>query len=143
MAVTLGHQKVTQAEGKEVFVSADAAKPGEIIEYRAAYRNVGDQPLHRVEATLPIPIGTELLLAGVRQSGARASVDGARFETIPLKRKVKQPNGKEVEQLVPYAEYRFLRWNVGTLDPGKGAVYAARVRVNTALAEPLDQSPKR
>lgn len=130
LTVGLTHQKVAVADGKEVLVEADSAKPGDVIEYRAIYRNESNEVLQKVEATLPIPAGTVVLPASLLPSGARASVDGTRFQAIPLKRKVKQSNGKEVEQLVPYVEYRFLRWNVGVLDAGKSAIYVARVKVN-------------
>jgi uncharacterized repeat protein (TIGR01451 family) len=127
----LTHQKVaTQPDGKEALVAADAAKPGEVIEYKATYQNKGNAPLRRLEATLPVPVGTEVLPSSVRPANAKASLDGSNFQPIPLKRKVKQADGREVEQLVPYAEYRFLRWSVGTLEAGKELVYVARVKVN-------------
>jgi uncharacterized repeat protein (TIGR01451 family) len=128
LSVVLTHQKVVTRDGKEALVAADAAKPGEVIEYQAAYQNKGSAPLRRVEATLPVPVGTEVLPNSVRPSNATASLDGITFQPVPLKRKVKQADGKEVEQLVPFAEYRFLRWSVGTLEPGKELVYMAKLK---------------
>lgn len=129
LSVGLTHQKVATVEGKEALVNANSAKPGDVIEYRATYRNESSKLLQSVEATLPVPAGTAVLPTSLAP-GAMASVDGAGFQPIPLKRKMKQPNGKEIEVLVPYAEYRFLRWKVGSLDAGKAAVYVARVKVN-------------
>jgi uncharacterized repeat protein (TIGR01451 family) len=143
LSVVLTHQKVvTRADGKEALVAADAAKPGEVIEYQAAYQNKGGAPLRRVEATLPVPVGTEVLPNSVRPSNAKASLDGVTFQSVPLKRKVKQADGKEIEQLVPFAEYRFLRWSVGTLEPGKKLVYMARVKVNAEASSSPGQGSK-
>ena len=128
LSVALLHQKVTQSDGKEILVDATLAKPGEVIEYRAKYQNHTAKTLRRVEATLPIPPGTTVMPATAQPSGAWASVDGANFQIIPLKRKVKLSDGREIEQLVPFSEYRFLRWKVGALDAGQSAVYAVRVK---------------
>jgi uncharacterized repeat protein (TIGR01451 family) len=136
LSVALTHQKVALVDGKEALVEAKSAKPGDVIEYRATYRNESDKPLQSVEATLPVPVGTAVLPASLA-AGATASLDGSGFQPIPLKRRVKQSNGKEVEVLVPYSEYRFLRWKVGSLDSGKSAVYVARVKVNESGAAQL------
>src|SRR5689334_11247030 len=41
VAVELTAKRVTKDQGKEVLVAADEAKPGELLEYRALYRNDG------------------------------------------------------------------------------------------------------
>lgn len=135
LSVALLHQKVTQRDGKEVLVDAALAKPGEVIEYSAKYQNHTAKTLRRVEATLPIPPGTTVMPTTAQPSGAWASVDGANFQTIPLKRKVKLSDGREIEQLVPFSEYRFLRWRVGALDAGQSAVYAVRVKVDSGSSD--------
>jgi uncharacterized repeat protein (TIGR01451 family) len=142
LSVVLAHQKVAQgADGKETLVKADAAKPGDVIEYQAVYENIGKRPLSRVEATLPVPEGTELLPNSIRPGQAKASLDGVNFQAMPLKRKVKQADGKEVEELVPYAQYRFLRWSVGIMPPGAKAAYAARVKVSSQAVNLSQQNP--
>src|ERR1700743_3048605 len=45
---------VTQS-GKEKLEPADQIKPGEILEYRATYRNTSHVAAHDVVATLPVP----------------------------------------------------------------------------------------
>ena len=52
---------VRGADGKESFAPADNAKPGDVIEYVATYRNTGKQPIRNLEATLPIPHNTEFV----------------------------------------------------------------------------------
>ncbi len=124
--------KVTaSADGKEVFAPAPSVKPGELIEYRVDYRNKGDESARALEVTLPIPVGLEYLPSSAQPAGARASLDGKAYQAMPLKRMVKGADGKEVEQLIPVAEYRFLRWSASDLAAGKTARYTARMRVSS------------
>jgi uncharacterized repeat protein (TIGR01451 family) len=119
---------VVAADGKEGFAAADAAKPGDVIEYTATYRNTATQPVRNLEATLPIPANTELVSGSATPVGARAAVDSRSFDKVPLKRKVRR-GAAEVEETVPLAEYRALRWYPGELGPGRSIVFKARVRV--------------
>ena len=120
---------VRGADGKETFVSAGNAKPGEVIEYVATYRNATSQPVRNLEATLPIPANTEIVFESARPNAAKASVDSVSFAVMPLMRKVKRNGGKETEEPVPAREYRYLRWYPGELAGGKSAVFSARVKV--------------
>jgi uncharacterized repeat protein (TIGR01451 family) len=119
---------VQQADGKEGFAGAEAAKPGDVIEYTASYRNVSQQPVRNLEATLPIPANTELVEASPTPAGANASVDARSFEPMPLKRKVRR-GASEVDEAVPLRDYRSLRWYPGELPPGRTLTFKARVRV--------------
>lgn len=119
---------VVAADGKENLTGADAARPGDVIEYVATYRNTTRSPIRNVVATLPIPQNTELVAGSPRPVGARASLDGRAFAAMPLKRKVVR-DGREIEEQVPLREYRALRWSPGPIDAGQSVTYAARVRV--------------
>ena len=77
---------VVGADGKESFAAADAARPGDVIEYAATYRNTATQPVRNLEATLPIPANTELVPGSAAPAGAKASLDSRSFEQVPLKR---------------------------------------------------------
>ena len=60
LASELQARKVVKAaDGREELASADAAKPGDVLEYTATFRNTGKTTLTRVEATLPIPDNVE------------------------------------------------------------------------------------
>ena len=124
---------VVGADGKESFSAADAARPGDVIEYAATYRNTATQPVRNLEATLPIPANTELVPGSAAPAGAKASLDSRSFEQVPLKRKVRR-GAADVEETVPVREYRSLRWYPGELAPGKTLAFKARVRV-------LDDTP--
>lgn len=135
LSATLEAHKIVVADGKERVVAASEAKPGDVLEYRATYKNISDKPLKSVMATLPVPAtGVEYLVGSAIPTGVQASLDGAQFAPAPLKRLVKLPDGKPQQQLVPAAEYRFLRWPLGDLPAGASKVVSARVRV---ISEPV------
>ena len=119
---------VRGADGKESFAAADSAKPGDVIEYVATYRNTGKQPLRNLEATLPIPANTEFVPGSANPASAKASVDAKSYAAMPLKRTTVK-DGKPVEALVPARDYRSLRWFAGELPADKSARFTARVKV--------------
>lgn len=127
--VTLTRMKVVMVNGRESQVAAATAKPGDVLEEVATYQNRSTMPVRKLEATLPIPPNTELVMSSLQPSNASASVDGKTFSVVPLKRKVLQPNGVAVEQDVPLREYRFLRWFPGELAAGETLTVKARFRV--------------
>ena len=138
ISVSLASQKVqAQADGQEIRVSAEQAKPGDVLEYVATYRNTSTAGVRHLEPTLPIPAGLEFLPGTARPPPAKASVDGRVFEPLPLRRVVKLPDGRVEEQLVPLAEYRALRWAIGDLAAGQSTNIVARVRVSPGVIVPI------
>jgi uncharacterized repeat protein (TIGR01451 family) len=136
VAVELTANRVTKSQGKEVLASAEEAKPGELIEYRALYRNDGAGEAKGLMATLPIPRGTQYVAGSALPRRVEASLDGRTFAPVPLKRTVKTPDGRTVVQEVPVAEYRALRWPLGALPAKEQRAVSARVRVEpTPVAE--------
>jgi uncharacterized repeat protein (TIGR01451 family) len=121
------------SEVRESLEAAAQAQPGDTLEYVARYRNQSLVPVQQLEATLPIPQGTRLVLNTANPTNAakpapqRASLDGVRYAPIPLKRMVRQSDGREVEQLVPLEEYRYVRWSPQRLAPGADLSVSARV----------------
>ena len=133
--VQLTAQRVAvDARGREVLTPATEAKPGQLVEYRAAYRNPGATRVRAVQATLPIPEGTEYVVRTARPAPALASLDGRTFEAIPLTRKVRLSNGQTVVREVPASEYRYLRWSLGAIESGRTESVRARVRVSPLVA---------
>lgn len=128
---------VAASGASEGFASAGAVHPGDLLEYRARYVNHGDALARDVEATLPIPAdGVVYVADSARPRNVLASIDGKRFETIPLKRTVTLPDGRRQTEMVPLAEYRYLRWKLGDLAAGRDVTVVSRVRLN-----PLDVVP--
>jgi len=129
VAVELTANRVTKAQGKEVLVPADKARPGELIEYRALYRNDGAGEARGLMATLPIPRGTQYVAGSALPRGVQASLDGRTFAAVPLKRTEQLADGRAVEREVPVAEYRVLRWPLGALPAKQSRAVTARVRI--------------
>ena len=99
-----------------------------MIEYAATYRNSSRAPVSNLEATLPIPPHTEYLAGSAQPATAQASVDARSFSRQPLVRKANR-DGREIEEPVPFREYRYLRWFPGELRGGSSMTFTARVRV--------------
>jgi uncharacterized repeat protein (TIGR01451 family) len=129
VAVELTAARVTKSQGSEVLAPAEQARPGELLEYRAVYRNDGAREARGLMATLPIPRGTTYVPGSAQPRRVEASLDGRAFAPVPLKRAVKTPDGRTVVQEVPVAEYRALRWPLGALPSRERRTVVARVRI--------------
>ena len=131
VAIALNVKKVTvDAQGKEVLVNAPDTKPGDLLEYTAIYTNQSGKPVKDVVATLPVPANTLYASKSAKPAGARFSAGGD-FGDEPLTRKVKNKEGVEKTEPVPYADYRSVRWRIATLDAGRSATVSARVKVTS------------
>ncbi len=120
---------VPQKDGTEKLASADVAKPGDVIEYQATYSNEGKRAATNLNATLPIPAALSYVPNTASPGGFLASTDAQNFAPAPLKRAVKDKDGKTVMVMVPFLEYRALRWNVKQLAPGADFKVSARASV--------------
>ena len=129
---TLQAQRVDVVAGNAVRKPADAGKPGDVVEYTGTYRNVGTTAAGKLLATIPVPVGTTFVDGSVAPAGAQASTDGVRFAAMPLLRTVRQADGSTRQEPLPLAEYRYLRWELGSLAAGGEAVVRLRVRIDSA-----------
>jgi uncharacterized repeat protein (TIGR01451 family) len=130
LAISLIAKKVVlQADGKESLVAADRAFPGEMIQYDALYENQSAKPLTSVAPTLPIPVGMVFVPESASPAPSEASLDGRKFEPLPILRKVRTPSGEEMKVEVAATEYRALRWKAGDLAPGAKTTITARARL--------------
>jgi len=132
LKVTLDAKRVVTANGKESFQPAATARPGEVIQYQATYRNPSTHGVRQVLATLPIPQGMEYVARSAEPQQVLASVDGKSYAPVPLKRSVRLEDGREVQREIPTTEYRFLRWPLGDLGARGEESVKARVRVTPA-----------
>jgi uncharacterized repeat protein (TIGR01451 family) len=130
LTMTLVAQKVIKtSDGKEELKPADRAFPGEVVQYDTTCQNQTDKPMSNVQPMLPIPKGMEYLPSTAQLPPAEATLDGGRFEAIPIKRKYRLPDGTEEEREVPATEYRGLRWRIPEIAPGAKVTVVARVRI--------------
>jgi uncharacterized repeat protein (TIGR01451 family) len=130
------HRVTSGSNGREVLAPGDKARPGEVVEYQALYTNVSTDGVRQLVATLPIPDGMEYLPSTAVPAQVQASLDGNSFAAVPLRRKVKLADGREVMRDVPTSEYRWLRWTLGSLEGNGQETVRARVRVNAAPPAP-------
>lgn len=123
---------VATANNGTKLVATTEALPGDTIEYQVTYSNTGTTPARDVLAMLPVPQGGVSYVAdSALPAAVQASVDGTTFAPMPLKRVVKR-EGKQVTEIVPVSEYRFLRWKLGEIPPGASATVSSRMRLDSA-----------
>lgn len=131
---TLLAQQVEMVDGKAVLKPATQGKPGEIIDYKNTYKNSGTAAAEKLVATVPVPVGTTLIADSAEPAQALASTDGILFAPMPLMRTVRQSDGSQRREAVPLADYRALRWDLGTLAAGRTAVVSLRTRIDSTVA---------
>ena len=127
--VTLRARHVGVVNGKEVFTSAEKARPGDVIEYQVTCRNGSSAPVRQVMATLPLPEGIEYVAASAMPVPMEASLDGRTFEPVPIVRRSRGADGREIVREVPPSQYRGLRWQLGALQGGAARTVTARARI--------------
>ncbi len=129
MKVVLTVNKIVNSGGVEQKQSGDKAKPGDTVEYVANYKNTDTKAVKDVLATLPVPKGMEYIPETANPTPVTASTDDVHYAPVPLKRQVKDASGKTIEQLVPYSDYRSLRWGLGEMAGGTSKSVKARMKV--------------
>lgn len=134
-------KRVETVSGKVVLNPADSGKPGDLVEYSGTYRNEGRNGVEKLAATIPVPAGTTFVAGSAQPAAAQASTDGTRFAALPLMRTVRLPDGTTRQEPVPLSEYRFVRWELGTLAAGTDAVVKLRVRIDSAAATTAAAKP--
>lgn len=125
----------TNDKGEEFFATAAEAEPGDVIEYRVTYTNNGQEAVHGLVVTGPIPNQTQYVsnssVAGATSSFVVSIDDGNTWDTVPVKRTRKKADGTEIEVIIPASEYDKVRWNVkDRLAAGAAQEFKYRVQVN-------------
>lgn len=132
VSVALHAFKVVSTAAGNKLVATEAAEPGDTIEYLVTYSNTGKSAARDVLATLPVPQGGMVYVPDTATPAvALASVDGKTFAPMPLMRTVTRA-GKQQQEAVPVAEYRFLRWKLGDIAPGASTTVSSRMRLDSA-----------
>lgn len=129
--VVLVQKKVVKDDkGAEKLVDlTDGVKPGEVIEYQATYKNVGERVIKAIKAELPVPDGLEYVPKSARPAaGVQFTSRQGEAGAEPLTRK----SGAGKAEPVPYSQYGEIRWTIDEIAPGKEVVVKART-----MLEPL------
>lgn len=136
VAVTLTQFKVGQdAKGVPILVDAKIVAPGDVIEYRAVYKNQSLAPLS-VAATIPVPEALEYIKDSATAKSASntpiahtVALKDNQYAPEPLMRRLITADGASVAHAVPYAEYRSVRWILEKMAPGASVEVSLRARV--------------
>jgi len=108
---------------------AATALPGDVLRYQVSYANISDGTLRNIQATVPVPEST-ILNAVSSERRLFASTDQKKyFSRWPLTRKIKRPDGVEVEEPIPLSEVRSLRWDVPTILANSTVIFYIDVTV--------------
>jgi uncharacterized repeat protein (TIGR01451 family) len=114
--------------------SGESVTPGDRLRYRLTGRNEGQVPAKNLVLNQPIPAQMTYVIGSVQApSGAKVlfSIDGGKsFIATPLI-KVKQLDGKLIDQPAPAETYTHVRWVLGSDITAKSIVntsYELRVR---------------
>lgn len=131
------HRIVKNAQGKESVSPGESARPGELVEYRAVYKNSSAATARGVLGTLPVPAEMDYVPDSASPATASASTDGVTYSRMPLKRRVRLSGGAVANREVPVEEYRSLRWNLGDLAPGASVTVRARMKIKVNQKGPV------
>ncbi len=129
---------VTKADGttEEQFTAAEAARPGQIVEYRVLVVNTSSETLPggTVVVTGPVPASTVYLedsaSAGDSFRTEFSADEGLTFSEPPVVIVVTDENGNEEEVIADPASYSAVRWTVlDILEPSQELTFVYRVVV--------------
>lgn len=133
IVITLKQFKVVkEANGETKFLDGTIVVPGDVLEYRAAYTNRGTVPLS-VVASLPVPESVEYVKESAKAKGNipyTVAQKDSQFAPEPLMKKTVSASGAALLQPVPYAAYRFVRWDLGAMAPGSTVEVSIRTKVS-------------
>jgi hypothetical protein len=132
LVVNLKQFKVTiDAKGEPKLGDGSVVLPGDVIEYQATYTNRGSSALV-VTATLPVPEALEYLRDSAKSKPNlphTVAQKDTQFAVEPLVKKVTSVGGATLSQPIPYAAYRFVRWDLGKLMPNTSVDVSIRAKV--------------
>lgn len=97
----------TNAEGQTTLVDAATAAPGDVLVYRATYRNTGATTLSELIATLPVPPGLVYVEGSAVPAAVAATRDGKTYFNLATEPKPE-----------PISAWRALRWAPRDLSAG-------------------------
>lgn len=147
IAINLKQYKVVKDEqGATQYLEAALVVPGDVIEYRAIYSNRSSSVLP-VVATMPIPEAMEYVKESAKAKtniGHTVAARDSQYANEPLVQKVTTASGVTLSQPLPYASYRFVRWDLGRLSPGSSVEVSVRAKVSQDLdkdAVAADKTP--
>jgi uncharacterized repeat protein (TIGR01451 family) len=135
IAGTIEARKVVVGErGEEVYLPADEARPQDVIEYRLKYANHGDDVVHNVSITDPVPAGVryvEQTARGPKTGSVEFSIDnGKTYHAWPVRYRAAGSDGHEVWRDATPDMVTHIRWMLsGDLRPAGEITFSYRAVV--------------
>lgn len=120
---------IKDSKGKETFEDTASVKPGDVIEYRLKYTNKQNKAIVNLKPVLPVPEGTSYVDGSASPKPSAMAINGT-FMPYPPVRKVKNAQGKTVNEPVPVEEFRSVQWTVGKVAAGASVNLKMRVSIN-------------
>lgn len=133
--IALTVKKIVRAHGEDRRIDASRAEPGDVLEYRAVYENVGNATLKELSAILPLPEHTTLVVDSPDPINPEASNRSAKDRYSPLSLHPSKGKAAAVNH------YGALRWRVAKLAPKESFSVSARVVVDSVTAKDLPNVP--
>ena len=103
-------------QGEKYLEPASNAAKGDVLEYQLTYTNTTKKELNGLVVTGPIPANTSYIKKSGKAFSASklyVSIDGGvTYESEPVLRQVKMPNGKFMSTLIPEDKYTNIRWTL-------------------------------
>lgn len=139
LSIQLSVKKIVHIKNEERKVDASRAEPGDILEYRAVYKNIGRSGLNALSAILPLPEHTTLVGGSPYPGNPEVSTRSAKEKFLPLP--ISDSTSKASSEAVSskdgspgFGRYGALRWEISQLAPGESFTVGARVRVNKFIS---------
>lgn len=118
-------------DGVERRKPADAAEPGDVVEYRMVHTNTFDHPVGGVAVVGPVPDGMTLVSAAEGR-GAQGVIEvqgefdpdrpGEEWSTLPATKIVVDSRGQRVRKAATVADFTAVRWRLSDPLPKAASV---------------------
>lgn len=125
---------VVSDKGEEVYLSADEARPQDVIEYRLKYANRGEQAVSKLSITDPVPAGARYVAKTAhapKSATVQFSVDGAKsFHAWPVRVQQVDAKGRTTWVDATPEMITHIRWTLsGDLAPANEISFSYRAEI--------------
>jgi uncharacterized repeat protein (TIGR01451 family) len=128
------YRVATDRDGKDAYLSANEARPKDVIEYRLTYKNTSETAITNVSIIDPIPFGMRYVAASatdIRAGRVEFSINhGKSFHGWPVMRTVTAPDGTKTTIEATPDMVTHVRWVMAeALNPAKEITVSYRASV--------------
>jgi len=125
--------EVDEESKEETLIAAEAASPGDLLQYTGRYTNTSEEPLAGLVINGPIPANTIFEEGGLsvsQEADLEVLIEGEAWQGLPASKTVTMQDGSKKRVPATPADYRQIRWRLtDVLAPEATLVTVYRVRV--------------